>query len=594
MYIQNQIKRTISTPASREIIRELLQDKEIKNRTKLAKRVCEEFNFYDTRGQAQISGCTKALRELEKAGHITLPATSKKTGYGTPRRLDSPVPIPIGVPENAGDVQDLQLILVETKEELALWNELMIGEHPLGAGPLVGRQLRYLIGSGHGWLGGFGFAAPALQLADRDAWIGWDAAQRQSYLHVIIGMSRFLLRPSVVCTNLASKLLSMSMVQVADDFEKKYHYRPLLIESFVDTSQYVGTCYKAANWLEIGKTKGRGRQDRFTESALSVKAIYIHPLEKDFRKQLGLSSHAGKGALEIPDGLDGSGWAEHEFGEAPLGNKRLGKRLVNVAAAKAEVPSRSFCGVAKGDWAATKAYYRMIDQPEESEVTLTNIMAPHRERTIRRMMGQKTVLCIQDGSKLNYTNLDQCSGLGELKANQTGAKVRGLNLHSTLVVAPNGLPLGVLKAQCKAPEAKSPDDTRSPAVIPIEEKKSFVWIEHHRDLVEIAAGVPHTRLIDVCDREADFFALFDEQRQHPCVDLLIRAKHNRSISKEPYKLFAAAREAPVQSRISVPISRQSARPKKSKQKARVARVGRVAEMAVRVDTHSAPPTRILR
>jgi len=139
MYIQNQIKRTISTPASREIIRELLQDKEIKNRTKLAKRVCEEFNFYDTRGQAQISGCTKALRELEKAGHITLPATSKKTGYGTPRRLDSPVPIPVGVPGNAGDVQDLQLILVETKEELALWNELMLGEHPLGAGPLVGR-----------------------------------------------------------------------------------------------------------------------------------------------------------------------------------------------------------------------------------------------------------------------------------------------------------------------------------------------------------------------------------------------------------------------------------------------------------------------
>lgn len=223
----------------------------------------------------------------------------------------------------------------------------------------------------------------------------------------------------------------------------------------------------------------------------------------------------------------------------------------------------------------------MIDQPEESEVTLPHILAPHRERTIRRMMGQKTVLCLQDGSKLNYTNLDQCKDLGVLKANQTGAKTRGLNLHSTLAVEPNGLPLGVLKAQCIAPETKSPDDKRSPSAIPIEEKKTFVWIEHHRDLVKIAAEMPHTRLIDVCDREADFFELFDEQRQHSCVDLLIRAKHNRSISEEPFKLFSAAREAPVQSRIQVPVQRQSARPKKSKQKARPARTGRTAEMAVR-------------
>jgi hypothetical protein len=343
---------------------------------------------------------------------------------------------------------------VNTPEQMQIWNELMIGEHPQGAGPLVGRQLRYLIGSRHGWLGGFGFAAAALQLADRDAWIGWDAEQRRAYLHVVVGMSRFLIRPSVQCRNLASKVLSMSLAALPDDFEQQFSYRPWLVESFVDTRCYSGACYQAANWIAVGKTKGRGRQDRFNQSALSPKAIYVYPIENDFRRRMGLSPNAGQGALGPVDGLEAAHWAQNEFGGAPLGDARLSKRLVNVAAAKAEVPDRAFSGVAKGDWAAVKAYYRMIDQPEESAINLSNILAPHRKRTVRRMMGQKTVLCLQDGSDLNYTNLDQCEGLGEMRTNQTRAKNRGLHLHSTLAVAPNGLPLGVLRAQCAARKVK--------------------------------------------------------------------------------------------------------------------------------------------
>jgi hypothetical protein len=252
-----------------------------------------------------------------------------------------------------------------------------------------------------------------------------------------------------------------------------------------------------------------------------------------------------------------------------------------VAAAKAEAPDRAFSGVAEGDWPAVKGYYRMIDQPEESAVSMPHILAPHRRRTVRRMKGQKTVLCVQDGSDLEYTNLHQCEGLGEIGTNQTGATSRGLHLHSTFAVAPNGLPLGVLRAQCAAPQAKSPEDDRPSFTIPIEEKKTFVWIEHHRDLVELASEMPHTRLIDVCDREADFFEMFDEQRQNPGVNLLVRAKHNRNIAEEPFKLFAAVRQAPVQSRVRVHIPRQSARPKRSKQKARPKRPGRTADMAVR-------------
>ena len=136
---------------------------------------------------------------------------------------------------------------------------------------------------------------------------------------------------------------------------------------------------------------------------------------------MGLSPNACLGALDPVDGLEAMHWAENEFGGAPLGDARLSKRLVNVAAAKAEAPDRAFSGVAKGDWVAVKAYYRMIDQPVASTVNLSNILAPHRKRTVRRMIGQKTVLCLQGGSDLNYTNLDQCEGLGEIGANQTGA-----------------------------------------------------------------------------------------------------------------------------------------------------------------------------
>ncbi len=590
MFIQNQIKRTLSTPENTEYVRQLLDSGDIRHRTDLATRICQQFRFYDARGEIQVSGCVKALRQLEKAGHINLPRVERKEQAAkSPRRLPGGVPLPVDVPQEAGDIQDLRLVLVCSDEQLRIWNELMLTEHPLKACTLVGRQIRYLINSRHGWLGGFGFSAAALQLEARDRWIGWDPEQRQTHLHRVVGMTRFLIRPSVDCHNLASKALSLSVARLAEDFEQRYHYTPYLIESFVDLEQFSGTSYQAANWIDIGQTKGRGRQDRFSRSALSRKAIYVYPLEKAFRQQLGLSATVGGGALALGEGLDAEQWAEQEFGGAQLGDARLSKRLIESAKIKARAPTRAFCGAAQGDQAAMKGYYRMIEQPDTAVLTMAAILDPHRQQTARRMMAQKTVLCVQDGSELNYTNLDRCTGLGELKANQTGAKTYGLNLHSTLALTSNGLPLGVLKAQCLAPKPKSADDKRQPSQIPIEEKKTFVWIEHHRDLVALANTMPQTRLIDVCDREADFFELFDEQRNNPGVDVLIRAQYDRNLKEPPFKLFAAVREAPVEGHIQVPIPKQSARTKKSKQKARAARPKRLATLALRHQQIELPP-----
>jgi hypothetical protein len=337
MNTQNQIKRSLSETTSVEYVRGLLESNEILHRNELAEVVCEHFGFYDARGHVQRGGCVKALRELEAAGHFVLPAALTRPGRRSPRRLNEPVPPPSDVPAQAGDVWGLSLVVVRTEDQMRIWNELMIREHPQGAGPLVGRQLRYLINSEHGWLGGLGFAASARRLADRDHWIGWDEEQRRRYLDRVVALSRFLIRPGIECRNLGSKILGMSMAAMPEDFERAYNYRPWLAESFVDISRFSGTCFRAANWIPVGRTKGRGRQDRFSALSLGCKAIYLYPLEKDFRKLMGLSSDAGAGALSPVDGMDAEQWAQNEFGGAPLGDARLSR-------------STGGCGESRSSW----------------------------------------------------------------------------------------------------------------------------------------------------------------------------------------------------------------------------------------------------
>jgi Druantia protein DruA/Transposase DNA-binding len=580
METQNQVKRTMSRPEVIEHIRLVLDENGHMNRTMIAERLCEHYGFFDARGGTQASSCLKALRELESRGLIALPKPLVQWGPGSPRRLSEPVAAPQGVPTQLGGLRGLHLILVGTEDQMRIWNEMMIREHPKGAGPLVGRQLRYLVGSEHGWLGAAGFGAAALQLQDRDRWIGWDSETRRCHLHRVIGLSRFLIRPDVHCHNLASHLLGTILRAVPGDFENRYGFRPWLVESFVDTTCFSGTCYRAANWVRVGRTQGRGRQDRHWEMAETIKDIYLYPLDRDFGIKMGLAPDSGLSALAIADGLGADQWGEKEFGGAPLGDKRLSQRLVECVSAKASQPGRAFCGVARGDWAAVKGYYRFIDHPDETAVSMENILVPHRERSIRRMKAQQTVLCIQDGSDLDYSNLDRCEGLGVIGSNQTGAKSMGLHLHSTLVVTPSGLPLGVLNAQCMARTSRSEEDNRRNCDIPIEEKESFSWIVGLRDCMEVAKEMPRTRLVSVMDREADFFELFEEQRRNPSVELLVRAKHNRSTTGEG-KLFEAAKQTEVRANLRIHVDRQSARPKKSKQKARPNRSGRTAEASIR-------------
>ena len=167
--------------------------------------------------------------------------------------------------------------------------------------------------------------------------------------------------------------------------------------------------------------------------------------------------------------------------------------------------------------------------------------------------------------------------MGVIGSNQTGTQSARLHLHSTLVVSTAGLPLGVLGAQCSVPTPKAKDDRRLSGAVSVEGKKTFAWIKGLRECNELAVELPETRQVCVMDREADFFELFDEQRQSRRVDLLVRAKHDRATNDE-LNLFESVRHSPVQSQLRINVPRQSSRAKKSKQRARTGHEQRMAQV----------------
>ena len=147
-------------------------------------------------------------------------------------------------------------------------------------------------------------------------------------------------------------------------------------------------------------------------------------------------------------------WAEKEFGDAQLGDKRLVGRLVKIAEGKGAKPGLSCAKTVESNWADTMGFYRFVEHPDEEAVNMESILDPHRQRTIRRMNSCKTVLCIQDTTDLDYSANRSCKGLGVIGKNQTATESRGLRLHSTFATDAAGLPLGILRGACYAPALK--------------------------------------------------------------------------------------------------------------------------------------------
>ena len=233
------------------------------------------------------------LLRLHRAGLIALP--TPRNGNGNARPLNASAAAPPEPPAQpltgkVGELTGLSLQPVLDQRASRLWNGLIDRYHYLGYKPLAGAQLRYLIRWDGGVLGAIGFGAAAWRVAARDTWIGWGRDEREASLGRVLNNARFLILPWVQVKNLASKVLALAARRVAEDFPPRYGEPVVLLETFVETPRFAGTCYRAANWQYLGETRGRGKLDRTHQAALPRKAVYVYPLRADFRTALRVAT----------------------------------------------------------------------------------------------------------------------------------------------------------------------------------------------------------------------------------------------------------------------------------------------------------------
>jgi len=255
-------------------------------RVELAKTICEFIGWTTPAGVAKRPQCVKFLEQLESEGVIQLPPKRnikiKANTTKTPN-LEDIAPTSREIHGEVRDFEPIQLSIVRPGKDMTRWRAYIDHYHMLKYKSVFGSRLQYFIKSGDTELGCLQFSASSWALSKRDKWIGWTIDDRKARLNLIVNNSRFLIFPWVHIRNLASKSLSLAAKQIQDDWLWQYCYAPVLMETFVDIAHFKGTCYKAANWVYLGETKGRGRMDRHTQRALSKKAIFMYPLQRDFK-----------------------------------------------------------------------------------------------------------------------------------------------------------------------------------------------------------------------------------------------------------------------------------------------------------------------
>ncbi len=279
-------------PVSRKewkVLREILDTCGF-SRHELASTICEGLRWVRPNGRLKARECYEYLNLLEARGLVELPKQNEKRGRG-PTSITYTEAGKEGQPREGtlSDVSPVRLGLVTTAQERALWRELVERYHYLGHKVAYGAHLRYLV-----WMstpavelaGCVQFSSAARRLSSRDQYIGWDEETCQRNLQQVVNNSRFLVLPWLSIRGLASHVLSLSARVMVEDWEEAYGVKPVLLETFVDRERYEGTCYLAANWIEVGETTGRGRMGRSGSAAGPVKTCLVYPLKDDFRRRL--------------------------------------------------------------------------------------------------------------------------------------------------------------------------------------------------------------------------------------------------------------------------------------------------------------------
>jgi hypothetical protein len=530
------------------------------SRRALSRKICGWLNWRSRAGALKTMSCRTALLHLERRGGIRLPPAAVFPGP-RPARREPAATAGAGPPAVVGRLATVQPVEVVPvggpgSPTSRVWNELMTRYHPLGAGPLCGAQIRYLIHSAtRGWLGGLAFSAAAWQVAVRDRWIGWNVAARRQNLPQVIANSRLLILPQVRVPDLASHVLGQAVRRVAADWPARYGYAPLLVETFVEAARFPGTCYRAANWVEVGQTRGRGRQDRTHQRAVPVKRVFVYALAAQARARLCTAAAAADGpaAPAAPPGPED--WAAEEFGAARLGDERLRRRLLVMARdfyarPRAQIPQ------ACQSRAKTKAAYRFLQHPD---TTLDRVLASHVDAARQRIAKEPIVLAVQDTTSLNYSTHPATAQLGPIGSRPDG--LIGLLVHDTMAFSLAGTPLGLLDVQCWVRDPAAFGKKHHRRQHPIEQKESHKWLQSFRRVAAVQQRCPHTTLVSVGDREADIYELFHLALEQPTgPKLLIRAEQDRLLADGQGHLWPTVAQQPRAGVQAIRVPRRGARP----------------------------------
>jgi hypothetical protein len=276
------------SPALVQRIAEIIERHPGMKRTPLSRVICEALDWRGTDGRLCEMACRVTMLRLEADGLIELPPSQIRQ----PRRRACFTPTALSNPQAAitaavHQLAPLSMRIVQGRgADSRLWNETMARYHYLGYTPMSGQQLRYSVYAGEQLVALISFAAAAWRLADRERYVGWTDAQRRSGLHRVVNNTRFLILPWVHSPGLASKVLSMAARRLPADWQQRYGFAPVLLETFVESPRHKGTCYRAANWQRVGRTTGRGKTSTDHTAQLPAKDVWLYPLRKDFRDVL--------------------------------------------------------------------------------------------------------------------------------------------------------------------------------------------------------------------------------------------------------------------------------------------------------------------
>ena len=270
------------------LIRRLIAENPDDSRRALSVKLCKALNWVQPNGTLKDMVCRGYMLELHRAGYIKLPA--KKCSPPNPL-VERKKPAQIGIdqsPISTGlkNIRPLKLRQVRRSQLEKLYNSLIEDNHYLGYCQPVGEHLKYIVFADQRPIACLAWSSAARHIGCRDRFIGWSAGSRRKHIHLIAYNTRFLILPWVRVPYLASHILGQMAKAVPVDWQRVYNHRVYYFETFVDKDRFAGSCYKAANWIYLGDTTGRGKNDQSKKANRSIKAVYGYPLTSDFRRHL--------------------------------------------------------------------------------------------------------------------------------------------------------------------------------------------------------------------------------------------------------------------------------------------------------------------